>query len=149
RADAAQYGARARPCTPCQCPDVDIALVGRTARARTAAGADVAAAGRCWLPGDLMGRGVEDRRRGPARDRSEANRLLSHLARHYQRNLLRGAEGGAISRDQPRRQLGAALSRSVDLGDEVDAGARRLVVQLQRLDWRRPDRVLWRQHAKQ
>ena len=78
----------------------------------------------------------------PARHRAGAARVLSHVARHHQRGLLRGAEGGALLRHQPRRQRGPAVSRRVDGGDEGDARLRRLDLQLRRLARRRPDRAV-------
>ena len=74
--------------------------------------------------------------------RSGARRVLPDLARHHQRGLLRRAEGGAVSRHQPRRQLGAAVPRGVDRGDEGHARLRRVDLQLRRLAARRSDRAL-------
>ena len=117
-------------------------VVGGSARAREAARADAAAARRARLPRRELGRGARRRRRRPARHRAGAARLLPHLARHHQRGLLRGAEGGALLRHQPRRQRGAAVPRGVDGGDEGDARLRRLDLQLRRLARRRPDRAV-------
>ena len=53
-------------------------------------------------------------RRSCARVDPQRARLLPDVARHHQRGLLRGAEGGAVPRHQPRRQLRAAVPRGVD-----------------------------------
>ena len=142
RADAAEHGAgaRSRPCSPTWRTLAD-AIVARAARARPPAGADAAAARRARLPRRSPGtrRSIASPRelRG---DRSAAARVLSDVARHHQRGLLRRAEGGALLRHQPRRQLRAPVPRGVDRGDEGDARLRRLDLQLRRLARRRPDR---------
>ena len=69
----------------------------------------------------------------------------SHLARRDQRNLLRGAKGGALPRHQQRRQRRAALSFAFDRRDEARARRRRQHLQLQRLVRHGSDRLLRRQ----
>ena len=114
-ADAAEHraGARSRACSP------------TSPRSRGRSSAELRALGR--LPEPMLRRrgepgfrvvtwdeALDRRRRRTARDRSAAPGVLPDLARHHQRGLLRGAEGGALPRHQPRRQLGAPLPRGVD-----------------------------------
>ncbi len=114
----------------------------RAARARPPARADAAARAASAASASSAGtRRWTASPREAARRRSAADRLLPDLARHHQRGLLRGAEGGAVPRHQPRRQLRAALSRRVDRRDEGDARPRRVHLQLRRLAGRRPDRA--------
>ena len=112
------------------------------ARAGPPARADAAPPRRARLPRRLVGRGARSDRRRAARRRSAARRLLPDVARHHQRGLLRGAEGGAVPRHQSRRQLRAPVSCRLDRRHESDARLRRVDLQLHGLAARRPDRVL-------
>ncbi len=67
-----------------------------TARSRPPSRADAARGRRAGLPGDLVGSGAGSDRARAAHGRSRAAGLLSHLAGHHERGLLRGAEGGAF-----------------------------------------------------
>ena len=124
-------------------------VVGRAARAAAACRSRCCGGAASAGSASCLGRGADRGRRRRADHRPAASRLLSHLARHHQRGLLRGAEGGALLRHQPRRQRGAALSRRLDGRDEGDARPRRLDLQLRRLARRRPDRVLRLEHRQQ
>ena len=94
-------------------------------------------------------RGPRSPGRGPADGRSRAGRVLHDVAGHHQRGLLRGAEGRALPRHQPRRQRGAPVSRGVDDRHEGRARPRGVHLQLHRLARRRPDRVLRLQRRQQ
>ena len=91
-----------------------LAVVGGAARARPPARAADPPPRRRRVSRSSVGRGARLGRRGLRARRSAARRVLSDLARHHQRGLLRRAEGGARARHQSRRQLGAAVSRRVD-----------------------------------
>ncbi len=85
---------------------------------------------------------MEEAAAGLRRHRPATCRVLSDLARDPERDLLRGAEGGARLRLDPRRQRGAPLSRRLDHGDEARGRLRRLDRLLHRLDRGRPHRLL-------
>jgi hypothetical protein len=104
-------------------------------RSRCCAGTASAASGRHWDEA-LIASPPRLRATDPQRWRS------TDVARHHQRGLLRRAEGGAVLRHEPRRQLGAALPRGVDGRDEGDARPRRVHLQLSRLARRGPDRAV-------
>ena len=85
----------------------------------------------------------------PARHRSGSRRVLPDVEGHHERVVLRRAEGRAHLRQRERGQLRAAVPCGLDGGDEGGARARRVHVQLRRLDWRRPRRVLRVEHPQQ
>ena len=61
-----------------------------------------------------LGRRARSRRRPHPRGRARTPRHLPHRARHHQRGVLRGAEGGSLHRHEQRRQRGARVPRAVD-----------------------------------
>ena len=75
--------------------------------------------------------------------------LLPHLARHHQRDLLRGAEGGPLPRHEQRRQLRPALPRAQHGGAQADPGGRRVDLLLQGLVRHRPARLLRQRRPQQ
>ena len=61
---------------------------------------------------------LDEAAKSDPRHAAGAPRLLRHLARDHQRNVLRLPEGGAIVGEQPRGSLRAPLPRGVGLGAE-------------------------------
>ncbi len=142
RAPAAEHdaGARSRPARGRG--RARRALLGRPAQTGPPARADGAPPGRARLPDNLLGRSARPRRRPAPRRRARAHRLLSHLPRHTERDLLRRSEDGAFSRNEPRRQRRPPLPRGLDRRHEGDARSRRVDDDVPRLAPRGLDRFL-------
>ena len=105
----------------------------RAARARAPALPAAARSRRPRLSAHQLGRGIRAHRRAHPLQRAAPHRVLFHLPRHHQRDLLRRAEGGALPRHQQHRQRRAPLPLAVDRRDEARARRRRHHVQLSRL----------------
>ena len=141
-AAAAQHGAGARRRPPGRGRATRVAELTRAARTGAPAAPAAAASRRAGVCGHPVGRRHCTYRRRASRDRSRADGLLPDVARDHQRGVLRGSEGGAFPRHEPRRQLRAALSCRLDRRDAGDARTRGLHLQLRGLARRRPDRAL-------